>query len=237
MEAGNSMSTSALSRFDNCLLLAGFLLLSTIVCVSPLQAQTSLQEQQPEASARLARIHTPQFDPLAIPIAGPSTGQSIGSQATTGEAGARQDEVNRANPLSLPGSFSTVASALSITLAVFAVFAIVSRKATQDKSGRVLPREAMEVIGFTPLGPKQKLVVVRCGVQAVILGMSPSGMHTVAQFDDPDEAGQFIAQCRGLGNTTAFRTTLKEMEAESTAGGFLEPGSTNQRRGKLFLRA
>jgi flagellar biogenesis protein FliO len=223
------MSSSTLSRLINRLLFTGLFLLSTAVCRAPLQAQSALQGQPSETSSAPARIHTPQFDPLAIPVSGPQT--------TSDATGTQQTDLKRSNPLSLSGSLSTVTGALSITLALFAVFAFISRKATQDKSGRILPREAMEVIGFTPLGPKQKLVVVRCGVQAVILGMSPSGMHTVAQFDDPDEAGQFIAQCRGLGNTAAFRTTLREMEAESNASGFIDNGATNQRRSKLFLRA
>lgn len=131
------------------------------------------------------------------------------------------------------GPVATIAGALAITLGLFAVVVVIARRGGSIHP-RGLPREAFEVIGQTAIGPRQRLMIVRVGTQALVIGTSPAGIQTVAQFDDPDEAGQLIAQCRGTGASAAFRTTLSELEREP-ASGFVDPPSA--KRGNLFFRA
>ncbi len=135
------------------------------------------------------------------------------------------------------GPLATILGALAVTLGVFAVFVLISRRSGGNALLRNLPREGVEVIGQTNIGPRQKLLVVRCGVQALVIGISPAGIQTVAQFDDPDEAGQFIAQCRGIGSAVSFKTTLRELEREPSAPGFIDNNDSSTQRSKLFLRA
>lgn len=137
----------------------------------------------------------------------------------------------------LAGSLGTTVGALAVTLGLFALFVAFTRRMQKSQQGKGLPREAFEVIGETEIGPKQKLLVVRCGLQALIVGVSPAGIQPVAQFDDPDEAGHFIAQCRGLGSASVFSSTLKELERESTRPGFVDDSASPKNKGKLFLRA
>lgn len=132
------------------------------------------------------------------------------------------------------GPLATIAGALAITLGLFAVVVVVARRGGRMHA-RGLPREAFEVIGQTAIGPRQRLMVVRVGTQALVIGTSPAGIQTVAQFDDPDEAGQLIAQCRGMGASAAFRTTLSELEREAAPSGFVDHPPA--KRGNLFLRA
>jgi len=137
------------------------------------------------------------------------------------------------------GPLATIIGGLAITLGVFCCFVAVVRRGEHRGLTKQLPAAALEVLGHTSLGPRQRLVVVRCGMQALILGVSPAGIEQVGQIDDPDEAGQFIAQCRGTSAATSFRATLQEIEREPHAAGFVD-GETS-RAGKkpgnrLFLR-
>ena len=151
---------------------------------------------------------------------------------------ATPDQQAKVSPLSgVGGSIGTTVGGLAITLGVFAIAVLVMRKMKTGTMMRGLPREAFEVIGQTTIGPKQQLMVVRCGLQALVIGVSPAGIQTIAQFDDPDEAGQFIAQCRGLGTVAAFNSTLREIEREQPARGFVASETTDRPAGKLFLRA
>ena len=167
----------------------------------------------PSDAASLAR-HS-DSDALAVPL-----------QRSSSEPAASSDGGFFAGPV------ATIAGALAITLGLFAIVMVVARRSGGIHL-RGLPRDALEVIGQTAIGPRQRLMVVRVGTQALVIGTSPAGIQTVAQFDDPDEAGQLIAQCRGMG-TQAFRATLSELEREPAAGFVDSPAP---KRSSLFLRA
>jgi flagellar biogenesis protein FliO len=142
------------------------------------------------------------------------------------------------NPFgSLTGSIGTTAAALVVTLGLFAALVLFVKRIQKHQQPRGLPREAFEVIGETEIGPKQRLLVVRCGLQALVIGVSPAGIQQVCQIDDPDEAGQFIAQCRGLGSVTTFNSTLRELEKEPASPGFIDTESRTKGKSRLFLRA
>jgi flagellar biogenesis protein FliO len=135
------------------------------------------------------------------------------------------------------GKLGTTIGALAITLGLFVAVVMVMRRLQAGQKMQGLPREAFEVVGESTIGPRQKLMVVRCGIQALVIGVTPAGIHRVAQIDDPDEAAQFIAQCRGSGATAMFRNTLREMETEPAAAGFVDQTSDTRKSSKLFLRA
>ena len=148
----------------------------------------------------------------------------------------------RESASSFSGMLPTVIGALAITLGLFCIWVAIMRRGGLRSAGRGLPREAVEVIGQTMIGPNEKLLVVRCGLQALVVGVTPAGMQTLAQFEDPDEAGQFIASCRGTSATRSFQRTLSELEREP-ANGFVDSdagrsdGRPGGKAGRLFLRA
>ena len=174
--------------------------------------------------------------PQAITI--PSTDNPLSQRLAPPSAPLSESSPTAAKSQSfMGGPLATILGALAVTLGVFAVFVLISRRSAGNALMRNLPREGVEVIGQTHLGPRQKLLVIRCGVQALVVGISPAGIQTVAQFDDPDEAGQFIAQCRGMGSAVSFKTTLRELEQEPSAPGFIDNNDSASPRSKLFLRA
>lgn len=173
--------------------------------------------------AKISASHNATQDSLSIPLRQRTSDPELKSPS--------------AGLTSLGGSLGTTIGALIVTLGLFAILVIALKRFQKQQLPRALPREAFEVIGETEIGPKQKLLVVRCGVQALVIGVSSAGIQNVAQIDDPDEAGQFIAQCRGLGSTTMFNETLKELEREPSPRGFVAPDPEHRPKGKLFLRA
>lgn len=175
------------------------------------------------------------------------------SLATAGDREADSPSLARADSLAVPlkkrengperessgtglfgGPVATITGGLAITLGLFAIVVVAARRGG-GVNLRGLPREAFEVIGQTSIGPRQRLMVVRVGTQALVIGTSPAGIHPVAQIDDPDEAGQLIAQCRGMGAQAAFKSTLFELEQQRTSPGFVDDAPAKP--GNLFLRA
>lgn len=129
------------------------------------------------------------------------------------------------------GIVPTIAGALAISLGLFCLWVALMRRGSMRLIPRQLPREAVEVMGQTMLGPKEKLMIVRCGMQALILGVTPAGMHRLAQIDDPDEAGQLLAACRSSSAAKNFQSTLRELEREPVGNSFLEtPAERNSSR-------
>lgn len=196
----------------------------------------SLQTSDPNNS-QLNSDTTSPTNPDRSPQSNPSSSDSLSIPLK--KSGEDSTKTSSGNLLGgLGGSLGTTIGALVVTLGLFAVFTVFVRRMQKGQQARGLPREAFEVIGETEIGPKQKLLVVRCGVQALIIGVSPAGIQQVAQFDDPDEAGQFIAQCRGLGSAKMFSSALRELEREPSRPGFVEETNSGRGdKGKLFLRA
>src|SRR5690606_23552669 len=85
------------------------------------------------------------------------------------------------------GPVAKITGGLAVTLGLFAVVVVLARRGGGVHL-RGLPREAFEVIGQTAIGPRQRLLVVRVGTQALVVGTSPAGIHRLAQIEDPDEA-------------------------------------------------
>ena len=212
-----------------------FFLLSSVFCVS-LKAEQgqlvrpgglSIEQNLPGASVRDA----------AVQARFASSANALDIPLSQGD-GSPNESVQRSSAnFGLTNSLGTMVGALVVTLGLFTILVLVVKRVQTNPKQMGLPREAFEVIGETTIGPKQKLMVVRCGVQALVVGVSPSGIQSVAQIDDPDEAGQFIAQCRGLGGTAEFNKTLREMEKEPVQRGFVGNEPSRQTSGKLFLRA
>ena len=191
------------------------------------QENTSAPSSEIGAGPAREGTSTDRIDSLDMPL------QRTASEATQTRSGG--DSI-------FSGMLPTVAGALAITLGLFCVWAAVMRRGGIKSGGRHLPKEAVEVIGQTAVGPKEKILVLRCGMQAIVVGITPAGMQTLAQFDDPDEAGQFIASCRGMNATRSFQNAIREMEREPIAPGFVDNGSSQKRdtspsSSRLFLRA
>lgn len=204
----------------------GLLGLLALLGVSPASLAAQDQLVRP-AGVSLA----PAIEPNAAPEFSPRPAGDSLSVPLKRDSGERRESVRSGL---FGGPVATITGGLAITLGLFAIVVVLARRGG-GVNLRGLPREAFEVIGQASIGPRQRLLVVRIGTQAMVIGTSPAGIHRVAQIEDPDEAGQLIAQCRGMGAQAAFKSTLYELERQPTAPGFVDtpPAKT----GNLFLRA
>lgn len=79
-----------------------------------------------------------------------------------------------------------------------------------------LPREVLEVLGKTTLGPRQELQLIRLGGKLVLLGASGTQTQSLAEITDSDEVERITTTCRqqpGVSVTASFREALTRLDA------------------------
>lgn len=111
----------------------------------------------------------------------------------------------------------TVVSSLAVVIGLFGALVWVSRKSTRSSAaGRVLPDQALKVLGQKPLGSGNSIMLVRCGHGVMMVGVSPAGMYPIAHLTDQDEVSRLEAICE-TGGATTFGETLQSMRLEPAA--------------------
>lgn len=123
-----------------------------------------------------------------------------------------------------PGSaLATVLGSLGIVLGVFFVVVWFTRRAL-PKAATTLPAEAVELLGRTPLSPRQNMHVIRFGGKLLLVSASQSGAETLAEIDDPEEVTRITGLCQqnqpGSISST-FRQVLSQFASEPAPEGFL----------------
>lgn len=115
-----------------------------------------------------------------------------------------------------------VVSSLAIVIGGYLGFVWLTRKfgGASDKS---LPSEVFEVIGTSPLNPKQNLQLVRLGSKLLVLVSGDEGVSPIAEVTDADEVEYLTGVCLqksgrsnsgGGNNVTVFRRALDRARNE-----------------------
>jgi flagellar biogenesis protein FliO len=121
------------------------------------------------------------------------------------------------------GALATVLGSLGIVLGAFFAVVWFTRRAL-PKAAATLPTEAVELLGRTPLSPRQNMHVIRFGGKLLLISASQSGAETLAEIDDPEEVTRITGICQrnqpGSISST-FRQVLSQFGNEPTPGGFL----------------
>jgi flagellar biogenesis protein FliO len=115
--------------------------------------------------------------------------------------------------------FSSVTGSLAIVLSVFGLCIWVLRR-TQTASKRALPKGVFEVLGQGALVGRHHALLVRCGNRILLIGVSPQGTHTLAEFSESAEIHQIAATCKS-GDEGSFQKTLEQLGEQRPARGFL----------------
>lgn len=122
-------------------------------------------------------------------------------------------------------SLVTVLGSLAIVLGLFFLVVWLMRRG-MPKAARILPTEAVEVLGRAPLPGKQQMHLVRCGPKILLLSVSATGAETLTEITDPDEVARMIALCYRSqpGSATAtFRDVMDQFGRErSTQEGLAQ---------------
>ncbi len=119
------------------------------------------------------------------------------------------------------GSTITVVSSLAIVLSLFGAFVWVSKKANQGHGrNRVVPDEALSILGQKSLGPQSSIALVRCGSSLLIVGMHSGGMSRLGEIQDEHQIRHLEALCKGE-SKASFNDTLAEIQREPIKRGFI----------------
>lgn len=129
----------------------------------------------------------------------------------------------------------TIGSSLAVVLGLFAALVWVSKKSgVAAHRGGTVPDQALQLLGQKSLGTAGSIALVRCGRRVLVVGLSSSGMQSLAEITDAEEVRHLESLCLGTA-PTSFREVLGEVPLSSAAGGFAndEFNRTSMRR-KLF---
>ncbi|EMI54471.1 flagellar biosynthetic protein FliO [Rhodopirellula sallentina] len=138
------------------------------------------------------------------------------------------------------GPLVTVASSLSIVLALFCALVWAGRKfGGGAAASKPLPASALSPLGHVMLDPRTKLLLVKCGRRILVLSQTASGVTPITEVTHPDEVRELIASCSSEAREV-FERTLREIELEPVKG-FTEPqpdaAPKPRASGRLFATA
>ena len=151
-------------------------------------------------------------------LAEPSTPRRDGANAATpattqhGRGYRQQEEPQVLSALPLDGSAASSDSSageqgvagsrqlgdwrlLAVIVAAFVVVAAASR--LSKRRSVALPPDVFEVLGEAALAGQHGVRIVRFGPKTLLIGVSASGCHTLAELSDPQATACIAAACRG----------------------------------------
>lgn len=142
-----------------------------------------------------------------------------GAGKASGKAGQPNE---RGRPLGAASSAMTGVASLAVVLGLFFAVAWAMRRG-MPAGPALLPREAVEVLGRTPLAGRQHAHLVRCGNKVLLVYLSQGAAETLTEITDPVEVDRLVGLCRQShpqSTTASFRQILQQIGREKpTAGG------------------
>ena len=143
--------------------------------------------------------------------------EDAAANRTTGPFGSGRSEGPATDRISSSTPVITVVSSLAVVLGLFAALVWISRKGGRGSgSGRLLPDEALRVLGHKPLGQGGSILLVRCGHGLLVVGVSPTGMYPLANVTDDHEVRHLEGLCDG-GRLTEATEAWRELRADPAA--------------------
>lgn len=141
------------------------------------------------------------------------------SESSRTAAGGRSKPV----PASPTRALTTVAGSLGIALGLLLIIAWCARRFAPAGSA-ILPKEAVELIGRSPLAARQQMQLVRIGNKLLLIAISPGGVKTLTEINEPAEVERLLGLCRRDqpgSSTVAFRQALAQMASEPADQSFV----------------
>lgn len=109
--------------------------------------------------------------------------------------------------------FVSVLSSLAIVIGLILAAAWLYRKAAPTISG-ALPKQVVQVLGRTPLAPRQQLVLLRLGSKLVLVSNLHGEVRTISEITDPLEVDRLSGLCEAAqpgSISESFRSVLHNM--------------------------
>lgn len=140
----------------------------------------------------------------------------------------------------ISGPAVTVGSSLAVVLGLFAGLVWLTRRfGSRGLHQGAIPNEVFRSLGSSPIDPRTRVTMLRCGNRILVVAQSASGVQPLAEIDDPEEVRQLTASCLGDAGRS-FNSTLKAIEQEPVPHGFtgtVESRPISRKRSRLFATA
>lgn len=102
---------------------------------------------------------------------------------------------------------------LAVVLSFFLLVAWLVKK-SQPNSFLKLPGDVVQVLGRTPMAPRQQMYVVRFGSKLLLISHQPGQTQTLGEITDPDEVQRLAGKCEANhpgSISNSFRDVLKQV--------------------------
>ena len=145
-------------------------------------------------------------------------------------AKAANDRPQRPAPATPGTAIGTVVSSLAIVLGLLLGLVWCSRRFAPTGTAP-LPKEAVELLGRSPLNARQMMQLLRVGDRLLLVAISAGGVQTLTEITDPEEVEQLVALCRrGQADSASasFDRVIREMASEP-----VDRGGRSRQRGAV----
>jgi flagellar biogenesis protein FliO len=180
--------------------------------------------QSPVVPAQFASAPTPNNSPTSSALAGEGAVRPTSAQSLTGSPSSAQPRPLKPPTVADPkgkgqGSsgtvqmFVSVLSSLGLVIALIVASAWLYRKAAPKITG-ALPKQVVQVLGRTPLAPRQQLVLLRLGSKLVLVSNLHGEVRTISEITDPLEVDRLAGLCEAAqpgSISESFRSVLHNM--------------------------
>lgn len=126
-------------------------------------------------------------------------------------------------------SLTTAGAGLAIVLGLFLVCAWLVRR-SGPKPTTPLPRDAVAVLGRTPLAGSHFAHLVQLGNKLVLISVSPDGVSPLAEVTEPHEVHRLLGLClrnQKHSSTAEFHKVLEQLAREGERGFLGDQASGN----------
>jgi flagellar biogenesis protein FliO len=110
----------------------------------------------------------------------------------------------------------TVGGSLAVVVGLFLLFMWGMRR-TMPGQVATLPKEVVDVLGRAALASRQQVYLLRCGSKLLLVSVTPAGVETLTEIEDPPEVDRLLglcAQARPDSTTAAFRQFFQQFAQE-----------------------
>lgn len=121
-------------------------------------------------------------------------------------------------PKSSSGTIVSVFLSLAVVLSFFLLVAWLIKK-SQPRSFLKLPGDVVQVMGRTPMAPRQQMYVVRFGSKLLLISHQPGQTQTLGEITDADEVQRLAGLCEANhpgSISNSFRDVLKQVTMGKT---------------------
>ena len=147
----------------------------------------------------------------------PTTNLSSGKTKSRAPLELRPSGKESAGSLDKPKSSWSAALSMFFSLAVVLSFFLLVAwlvKKSQPNSFVKLPGDVVQVMGRTPMAPRQQMYVVRFGSKLLLISHQPGQTQTLSELTDPDEVQRLAGLCEANlpgSISNSFRDVLKQV--------------------------